>query len=146
MPELSELGIDVRLRCTVFPPDSEQSQTFCAGIIHASTYGNIEKQVGRKKALDDDFLCPLYSTAELKYAGYGDPPEWRKKRERILFSELMEEIPQLEETTEEQDEWIKQRMSSSNWKRSDGMTEEWQPFSMIDGEPINIWRYYDKND
>jgi len=138
--ELSELGLDLRRRCNIFPPESEQSQRLISGFIGASTWGHIYEQIPDSQVE----FCPFYKTAALRLAGYGDPPEWKRKRERILFAELLEEIPDLEEPDEDQEQWVKKRMSGPRWERWDRHAEEWTPFSRIDGEAINVWRYNSK--
>ena len=130
-----------RSRTAVFGPDSLVSQHVTNAFVSASTWAHIQEQIPEGSKVE---FCPLFQTAINRLNGAGDPPEWKRKRERILFAELLEEIPDLEEPSEEDEEWWKKKMLDPRWERWDGHTEEWALWSMIDGEAINIWRYSKK--
>ena len=51
-----------------------------------------------------------------------------------------------EDKEDEQKEWVKRRLKGPAWSWDcwDGRIEEWQPWSRIDYEFINIWRIYKK--
>jgi hypothetical protein len=53
---------------------------------------------------------------------------------------------ELSEPTEEQKRWAlrKLKKGSRSWERWDGMIGEWQSWSKITSEFINIWRCYKK--
>jgi len=68
--------------------------------------------------------------------------EYHLKKLYELSITSLGEIPQLEDPTWDQEQWVKSRMIAPawTWQRWDGMIEEWTPWSRS-GEWINQFRY-----
>jgi len=71
--------------------------------------------------------------------------EFHLKRLYELSIKSIGKIPLLEESSNEQKEWILHRLHAPDWtwQRWHDMIEEWTPWNRF-GKWVNVWRCYNK--